>query len=44
MAGIIRLAVDGHLHEQADARAALVATFGSAPNLEVPSRDEWARG
>jgi len=25
-------------------REALVATFGSMPNLAIPSRDEWERG
>lgn len=44
MAEIIRRAVDGYLDEQADPRGALAATFGSAPDLEVPSRDEWDRG
>jgi hypothetical protein len=44
MAEIIRRAVDGYLDEQADPRAALAATFGSAPELEIPSRDEWDRG
>jgi predicted DNA-binding protein len=44
MAEIIRRAVDGYLDEQANPTAALAATFGSAPDLEVPSRDEWDRG
>jgi predicted DNA-binding protein len=44
MAEIIRRAVDGYLDEQADPSAALSATFGSAPDLKVPSRDEWDRG
>lgn len=44
MAEIIRRAVDGYLEDQADPSAALAATFGSAPGLEIPSRDEWARG
>lgn len=44
MAEIIRRAVDGYLDTQADPSAALAATFGSAPDLQVPSRDEWARG
>lgn len=44
MAEIIRRAVDGYLEEQADPSAALAATFGSAPDLKVPSRDEWDRG
>lgn len=44
MAEIIRRAVDGYLDEQADPNAALSATFGSVPDLKVPSRDEWDRG
>lgn len=44
MAEIIRRAVDGYLDEQADPSAALSATFGSVPDLKVPSRDEWDRG
>ena len=44
MAEIIRRAVDGYLDEQTDPSAALSATFGSVPDLEVPSRDEWGRG
>lgn len=44
MAEIIRRALDGYLDEQADPRAALAATFGSTPDLEIPSRDEWDRG
>jgi len=44
MAEIIRRALDGYLEEQADPQAALAATFGSAPELEIPSRDAWDRG
>ena len=44
MAEIIRRAVDGYLSEQADPSAALAATFGSAQDFNVPSRDEWTRG
>ena len=44
MAEIIRRAVDGYLEEQADPSAALSATFGAVPDLEVPSRHEWDRG
>jgi predicted transcriptional regulator len=44
MAEIIRRAVDDYLNEQPDPRAALAATFGVAPEAEVPSRDEWDRG
>ena len=44
MAEIIRRAVDGYLDKQPDPSAALSATYGSVPDLEVPSRDEWDRG
>lgn len=44
MAEIIRRAVDGFLDDQADPESALLATFGAAPDLSVPSRDEWDRG
>ena len=44
MAEIVRRALDGFLDEQADPRKALAATFGSAPDLEIPTRDEWDRG
>lgn len=44
MAEIIRRAVDGYLDDQANPEAALEATFGSAPDFSVPSRDEWVRG
>jgi predicted DNA-binding protein len=44
MAEIIRRAVDGYLDERADPQSALAATFGSAPDLQVPSRDDWDRG
>ncbi len=44
MAELIREAVDGYLAEsQPDLEQALAATFGAAPALEVPSRDEWDR-
>jgi hypothetical protein len=44
MAEIIRRALDGYLDDQVDAGAALPATFGSTPNLEIPSRVEWDCG
>lgn len=45
LAEIVRLALDEYLEERApDPDAALAATFGTAPDLEVPSRDEWDRG
>ncbi|HXF35947.1 MAG TPA: hypothetical protein VNO17_02055 [Actinomycetota bacterium] len=37
--------VDRYLQESGPgAAAALEATFGRAPALEVPARDEWERG
>ena len=44
MAEIIRRALDGYLDEQPDPRVALAATYGAAPDVEVPSRGEWDRG
>lgn len=43
MAELIREAVERYLADSPDARSALAATFGSIPDLEVPSRDEWDR-
>ena len=46
LAELIREAVDRYLEEQrrVDPRAALDATFGACPDLEVPDRSEWDRG
>jgi hypothetical protein len=44
LASLIREAVDEYLIERPDAAAALDDTFGSLPDLAVPSRDEWDRG
>jgi predicted transcriptional regulator len=45
LAALVREAVDAYLEQSApDAEAALAATFGRLPELEVPSRDEWDRG
>lgn len=45
LADLVREALDAYLAEAApDADAALSATFGSAPDAEVPPRGEWARG
>jgi predicted DNA-binding protein len=44
MAEMVREAVDAYLAApHVDAAAALDATFGKAPNIEIPSRDEWTR-
>lgn len=44
LAEVVRDALDSYLErEQPDAAAAYEATFGSAPALVVPSRDEWSR-
>jgi predicted DNA-binding protein len=43
LASLIREAVDAYLVERPDEATALDATFGSLPNLVVPSRDEWDR-
>lgn len=44
MASLVREAVDQYLAGTADPDTALGETFGSLPELEVPSRDEWDRG
>ncbi|MCY4109993.1 MAG: ribbon-helix-helix domain-containing protein [Chloroflexi bacterium] len=45
LAALIRAAVDEFpIRSAADPGKALDATFGSAPNFEVPSRSEWDRG
>ena len=45
MAEVVRRALDRYLdHRDPDPSAALAATFGVAPDAEVPSRDEWDRG
>ena len=44
MAEMVREAVDAYLAGAgADAAAALEATFAKAPQIEIPSRDEWDR-
>lgn len=45
LAQVIREAVDAYLTGAVpDATTVLAATFGAAPDLVVPSRDEWQRG
>ncbi len=45
MAELVREALDRYLPVAIPSpSAALEATFGTLPDLEVPSRDEWARG
>jgi predicted transcriptional regulator len=45
LAQLIREAVERYLETSGpDAAVALEGTFGSAPGLEIPSRDEWDRG
>jgi predicted DNA-binding protein len=45
LAQLVREALDAYLEAQKpDLEAALAATFGALPDLEVPSRDEWDRG
>ena len=44
LAELIREAIDVFLGgAKPDPRAALKTTFGAAPRLSVPSRDEWDR-
>lgn len=44
LAELIRDAVDAYLAEEPDPQVVLIETFGSLPDLAVPSRDEWERG
>jgi len=45
LARMIREAVDAYLvDDRPDPDTALDEAFGSLPELEVPSRDEWDRG
>ena len=45
LAEVVREAVDAYMtDEPADVAALLEETFGSMPELEVPSRTEWDRG
>lgn len=45
LARMIREAVDVYLaDDQPDPDATLDETFGTLPDLELPSRDEWERG
>jgi predicted DNA-binding protein len=45
LAELIREALDAYMDEEVvDAAGALDATFGAAPDFDVPSRDEWDRG
>ena len=45
LAQLVREAVEAYLGEPgADVESALAETFGSLPELETPSRDEWDRG
>jgi predicted DNA-binding protein len=44
MAAVVRRAVDDYLDDEPDAELTLVATFGAAPEADVPSRDDWQRG
>ncbi|MGH9269391.1 MAG: hypothetical protein ACRD0D_14600 [Acidimicrobiales bacterium] len=44
MAQLVREAVDAYLEGRiSDPEESLAATFGSLPDLVVPSRDEWDR-
>lgn len=43
LAHVIREAVDVYLAEEPDLETVLDDTFGSMPDLEVPSRQGWAR-
>lgn len=40
---VVREAVDSYLADEIDEAAALEATFGALPDLQIPSRGEWER-
>lgn len=45
LAAVVRDALDAYLEVSGpDPREALRTSFGSMPELEVPSRDDWDRG
>ena len=44
MAEVVRRALNAYLDSEANPVEALKATFGVAPNFDVPSRNEWNRG
>ncbi len=45
LAEVVRRALDDYLERRVhDPRAALLSTFGSEPEVTIPSRDEWDRG
>jgi hypothetical protein len=45
LAEVVRLALDEFLDAKVpDPEEALAATFGAAPDVVPPSRDEWDRG
>lgn len=45
LAQIVREALDAYLRSEApDREATLTSTFGSMPDLSIPSRAEWERG
>lgn len=45
MAEVVREAVDAHIAREPRAMSEVLdETFGSMPDIEVPSRDEWDRG
>jgi hypothetical protein len=45
LAALVREAVDAYLaHTASDPDVVLDDTFGSIPDLQIPSREEWDRG
>jgi hypothetical protein len=45
MAEVVRRALDDYLEEEAPNPGPILAeTFGAAPEVAPPSRDEWVRG
>ena len=44
MAEVVRRALDAYLSVEVDPGEALQATFGAAPEIKVPSWNQWSRG
>ena len=44
LAEIVRRALDAYLPTVGDTADALRGTFGAAPDITAPDRDDWSRG
>lgn len=43
LAEVVRRALDSYLDAERDVALTLASTFGSDPDAQTPSRDEWGR-